>query len=44
MEQILIRAPIELKKILNDKAKKMGLTTNAFILQILWDYIKEVNP
>ena len=38
--QILIRAPKELKEILQGMAKAMGVTLNAFILQILWDFIK----
>ena len=37
--QILIRAPKELKEILQGMAKAMGVTLNAFILQILWDFI-----
>lgn len=44
--QILIRVPVELKEIINNQAKKMGLTANAFILQILWDWVdgKEEEP
>lgn len=41
--QILIRAPEELKKLLQNKCKKLGITLNALILQILWDWVKEEN-
>lgn len=39
IRQILIRVPVELKEIINNQSKKMGLTANAFILQILWDWV-----
>lgn len=39
--KILIRAPEELKKLLQEKAKKLGITLNALILQILWEWVKD---
>lgn len=38
--KILIRAPQELKLLLQTKAKKLGITLNALILQILWEWVK----
>lgn len=39
--KILIRTPEELKKLLQEKAKKLGITLNALILQILWEWVKD---
>ena len=39
--QILIRTTEELKEILQKEAKRIGLTMNALILQILWDWVKK---
>lgn len=39
--QILIRAPKELKEILQSKAKKIGITMNALLIQILWEWVKK---
>ena len=39
--QILIRAPEELKQALKEKSMKMGITLNALILQILWEWIEK---
>ena len=42
MESIMtVRAPDELQKDLKKYALKHGLTRNALILQILWQWIKE---
>ena len=38
--KILIRAPQELKELLQVRSKKLGITLNALILQILWDWVK----
>lgn len=38
--QILIRAPKELKEILQERAKRIGVTLNALILQILWEWVE----
>jgi len=38
--QILIRAPKELKDTLQKRAKQIGITLNALILQILWEWLK----
>lgn len=38
--QILIRAPKELKEILQARAKKIGVTLNALIILVLWDWIE----
>lgn len=37
---MMVRAPEDLQKQLSKKAKKQGLTRNALILQILWEWIK----
>lgn len=36
-----VRAPDKLQKILNIKSKHLGLTRNALILQILWEWIEK---
>lgn len=38
--QILIRTPEKLKVKLQFRAKGMGITLNALILQILWEWIE----
>lgn len=38
--KILIRAPKELKEFLKNRAKKRGITLNALVLQILWEWVK----
>lgn len=39
--QILIRAPKEIKTFLQCEAKRIGITLNALVLQILWEWIKK---
>jgi len=39
--KILIRAPKELKDTLQERAKQIGITLNALILQILWDWVEK---
>ncbi len=39
--QILIRAPREIKTFLQSEAKRIGITLNALILQILWEWVKK---
>ena len=39
--QILIRAPEELKGLLQSDAKRRGTTLNALILQILWEWVRK---
>ncbi len=41
--QILIRTTVELKAILQKEAKRIGITLNALILQILWDWAKKAD-
>jgi len=41
MAQMLIRSPDNLKAILQDKAKDMGITLNALLLQILWQWAEQ---
>lgn len=36
-----VRATDNLQKILKEKAKLRGLTRNALILQILWNWVKQ---
>lgn len=37
--QVLLRVNLELKDKLKIVAKKLGLTVNGLIIQILWDYV-----
>ena len=41
MAQMLVRPPDGLKDELQRRAQKMGITLNALVLQILWDWMKE---
>jgi len=42
MESIMtVRAPEELQELLAKASKTLGMTRNALILQILWDWAKE---
>lgn len=41
MEQTMIRMPETLKAILKKEAEKKGISLNAQILQILWDWKKD---
>ena len=38
--KILIRAPEELKSILQQESKRIGISMNTLILQILWEWTK----
>ena len=40
MVQILIRPPEALKEKLKCEAQRMGITLNAMILQILWEWVE----
>lgn len=45
MESIMtVRAPSELQEFLAQEAQKHGLTRNALILQILWDWERRQRP
>ena len=45
MESIMtVRAPGELQEFLAHEAQKHGLTRNALILQILWDWERKQRP
>lgn len=39
-EKILIRAPKEVKAYFYKTSKEMGISMNALILQMMWDFIK----
>lgn len=39
-EKLTVRMPPELSHILNEKAKRLGYTKNALIVQALWEYVK----
>ncbi|WP_283618516.1 hypothetical protein [Flavonifractor plautii] len=41
MAQMLVRPPDGLKDELQRRAQQMGITLNALVLQILWDWMKE---
>lgn len=43
MEQMLIRAPKELKTEVTNEAKRIGISTNALLLQILDDWRRRQN-
>ena len=40
MNILTVRAPEELQRLLKEKATKSGMTRNALILQILWDWVE----
>ena len=40
-DKLTVRMPPELSHILNEKAKRLGYTKNALIVQALWDYVKK---
>lgn len=40
-EQMLIRLPAGLKEWLRKEAGGMGITLNALVLRILWDWVKQ---
>jgi predicted HicB family RNase H-like nuclease len=39
--KILVRAPIVLKDVLKDKARRDGVSLNAIVLQALWEYVEK---
>lgn len=39
-----VRAPEKLQKKLTESARNQGLTRNALILNILWDWVEQNNP
>ena len=41
MVKFLLRLPLELREAINVRAKDMGMSANALILKVLWDYIGE---
>ena len=41
MVKFLLRLPLELREAINVRAKEMGLSANALILKVLWDYMGE---
>ena len=41
LNQMTVRAPEELQEELKIRAGKQGLTRNALILNILWDWIRK---
>lgn len=42
-ERFTFRIPTTLMKLLREEAKNKGVSLNALILQILWDWVKEEN-
>lgn len=36
--QFMLRLPADLRASIKDRAKAMGLSANALILKVLWDY------
>lgn len=42
-DRVTVRMPIDLNKSLTDKSKKMGISKNALVLQILWKKVEEEN-
>lgn len=43
-KRFTFRIPSDLFELLQEKAKRTGVSTNALILQILWDWEKSTNP
>ena len=41
IERFTFRIPTELLNTLKNEAEKKGVSNNAFILQILWNWVKE---
>ena len=41
IEQILIRAPRELKEWIKAESERLGITMNALMLQIMWESKKK---
>lgn len=41
MSQMLIRAPEELKEKISGEAKRIGISMNALLIQIIWSWLKE---
>ena len=41
MGKCMLRVPLELREAINVRAKEMGLSANALILKVLWDYMGE---
>lgn len=41
IEQILIRTPKELKERIKAESERIGVTMNALMLQIMWDWMKQ---
>jgi len=41
MTTYLLRMPLKLKEIMAARAREMGISIHALILQILWQYVKE---
>lgn len=41
IEKILLRAPQELKDRLKMESARIGVSLNALILQILWEWVKK---
>ena len=39
--QFMLRLPADLRASIKDRAKEMGLSANALILKVLWDYMGE---
>lgn len=40
MAQMLVRAPDELKESVVAEAQRIGISLNALVIQILWDWAK----
>lgn len=41
MERFTLRITKELKKQLDENSKKMGISLNSLVVQILWNWVKE---
>lgn len=44
MDIMTIRAPDELQEELKERAKAIGLTRNALVVQILWEWLEKDKP
>ena len=38
-ERLTLRLPLELKAVLDEKRKRMGISLNALVVQLLWQHV-----
>lgn len=40
-ERLTLRLPPELKAVLDEKRKRMGISLNALVVQLLWQHVQQ---